>query len=219
MTEDEWRVEVELDDERHGFSLGERMRATNFDGVVRRRLGRRIIVTRDGSRLFAYADEEARAHEAAQVLTELIAAEELSGQVKVTRWHPVEEAWKDASAPMPRTPEELDAERDRHEQAEAREATEEGGPDWLVRVEAPGRTEAVELERTLEAEGVPVSRRWSYLLAGALTEDDANELGQRIRAIAPDGSDVSVEVNPSDLPTPLFVFVGAMLDRRRPADR
>lgn len=208
-------MEIELDDEQHGFTLGERMRATNFDGVVRRRLGRRVVVSRDGSRLFAYTDDEGRAEEARRLVSELIDAEELSGTVRVTRWHPIEEAWRDAALALPRTPEEREAEHARREAAEV----EEGEFDWLVRVETPGRGEAVELERRLQAEGLAVTRRWSYLLAGALTEEDAHAVAARVRAHAPEGTEVSVEVNASDLPSPLFVFMGAMLDRGRPADR
>lgn len=219
MTDDEWRVEVELDDPEHGYTLGERMRSLNLDGVLRRHLGRRVIVSRDGPHLFAYTDDETRAREAADVVRELLDDEELSGTLTVTRWHPIEEAWKDAELPLPRTPAEQEAEHARREAAEAQEAEAEGELDWLVRVSSPDRGEAVELERTLTAEGVPVTRRWSYLLAGALTEEDADALADRIRSRAAGDTEVSVEVNPSDLPTPLFVFVGAMLDRGRPADR
>ena len=38
---DEWRVEVELDEERHGFSLGERLRSHSLDDEARERLGGR----------------------------------------------------------------------------------------------------------------------------------------------------------------------------------
>ena len=64
---DEFRVEVELDDSEHGYTLGERLRAVDLDEDARRRLGPGVMVTRDGSRLFAYAssEEEARAAERA----------------------------------------------------------------------------------------------------------------------------------------------------------
>src|SRR5688572_22676991 len=56
VIEDEFRVEVELADEGHGLSLGERLRALDLDDEARERLGSRVIVTRDGSHLFLYAN-------------------------------------------------------------------------------------------------------------------------------------------------------------------
>jgi len=209
MTDDEWRVEVELDEEEHGNALGERMRTTDLNEEARARLGRHAIVTRDGPRLFVYADRETRAREAERLIRELVAADGVDARVALTRWHPIEEAWKDASLPLPVDADEREAERARRDAAESAEAEREGEFDWHVRLELPGRGEAVELEHRLEAEGVPVSRRWRYLLAGALTEERAEALAQRLRADAPEGTEVSVEVNPSDLPSPLFVFLGA----------
>jgi hypothetical protein len=48
------RVEVELSDEERGYSFGERLRALDLDDDARKRLGSRVIVTRDGSKLFLY---------------------------------------------------------------------------------------------------------------------------------------------------------------------
>ena len=36
---DEWRVEVALDEDQHGTSLGERLRSLDLDDQARRRLG------------------------------------------------------------------------------------------------------------------------------------------------------------------------------------
>ena len=213
MTDDEWRVEVELQEEEHGQALGERMRTAELDQEARRRLGRHVIVTRDGPRLFLYAEREARAREAERLIRELVAADRVEARVALTRWHPIEEAWRDASLPLPLDAEDQEAERARREAAESEEAEREREFDWHVRLELPARGDAVELERRLETEGVPVSRRWRYLLAGALTEERAEALAERLLAEAPDGTEVSVEVNPSDLPSPLFVFLGAGLGR------
>lgn len=214
MTDDEWRVEVELDGDEHGEALGERMRTTDLDEEARGRLGRHAIVTRDGARLFVYTDRVERAREAERLIRELVAADGVEARVALTRWHPIEEAWRDASLPLPADADERQAERSRKEASERAEAEREGQLDWHVRLELPGRGAAVELEHRLEAEGVPVSRRWRYVLAGALTEELAETLAERLRNDTPQGTEVSVEVNPSDLPSPLFVFLGAGLDRR-----
>jgi hypothetical protein len=202
---DEWRVEVELEDL---DAFQERLATRELDDEVRKRLGGRVIVTRDGSRLFLYASSEEAAREAERVVRELAEAEDVHAEIRVTRWHPVEEAWRDASIPLPETDEEIAAERARHEEAEQREWQEEGEPDWEVRVELPGHRETVELANRLQAEGLPVTRRWRYLLVGAPTEERAAELADRIRAEAPEGSEIRVEANLSDVPQPLFVLVG-----------
>jgi hypothetical protein len=204
---DEFRVEVELDDDDHGYSLGERLRALDLDDDVRERLGGRVVVTRDGSRLFLYAANETQAREAAEVVRGLVDADELTAEIRVTRWHPVEETWKDASIPLPRTPEEEEAEYAAREAAEAEEAESEGEYDWHVVVRLPGRDEAVDVARRLEAQGVPVARRWRYVVAGVLTEERAEELAESLRAELPDDADISVEPNLSDLRLPAFQFL------------
>ncbi len=64
------------------------------------------MVTRDGSQLFLYASSEVAAREAERTIRELVEAEGLSAEIRVTRWHPVEESWRDASEPLPATPEQ-----------------------------------------------------------------------------------------------------------------
>ena len=74
IIEDEFRVEVELAEEGHGLSLGERLRALDLDDEARERLGSRVIVTRDGSQLFLYANTRESCAEAERVVRELLAA-------------------------------------------------------------------------------------------------------------------------------------------------
>jgi len=196
---DEFRVEVELDDAEHGYSFGERLRALDLDDDARKRLGASVMVTRDGSRLFLYADSEARAREADRVVRDLVDADELSAEISVTRWHPAAEEWRDASLPVPRTPEEEEAEHAARETAEAREAELEGEYDWHVVVHLPGRDEAAELAGRLRREGVPVTQRWRYVIAAALTEERAEELASRLRSELPKDADVRIEVDLSDV--------------------
>jgi hypothetical protein len=105
--EDEWRVEIELDDADHGFSLGERLRAFDLNDDVRERMGGRVIVTRDGSRVFLYARSENDVREAAQVARGLIEEDRLTAELSVTRWHPTAQEWKDIGVPLPGSPEEV----------------------------------------------------------------------------------------------------------------
>lgn len=211
---DEWRVEVELDDPDHGFKLGERLNSLDLDTEAANRLGDRVIVTRDGSKMFLYAGSEQQATEAERVARELLAGDELSAVVKLTRWHPVEEAWKDAAMPLPETERERDAEYERREAAEEREAEAEGEYDWELRVELPHLRDTQELAVRLEEEGLDVTRRFRHLLVGAPTEERAAELGKRIEAEAPEGTKIYVEPT-AGIPHPFFVMLGAA-DLRSP---
>lgn len=209
MSED-WRIEVELDDEQHGYSLGERLRALDLDDEARKRLGRRVMVTRDGSRLFLYTSTEDGATHAERVVRELVSAERLTAEIHLRRWHPLQESWEDASVPLPRTDAERARERERLEDREREEVEAGGDYDWHVHVRAPGRAEAVELEQRLRDRALPIERRWRYLTIGALTEDQAGELASLIRDELPEAE---VGIEPSlDLPSPAFVLIRSWLE-------
>jgi hypothetical protein len=196
---DEFRVEVELDDAERGYSLGERLRALDLDDAARERLGAGVMVTRDGSRLFLYAASDSEAREAEQTIRELVEADELTAAIAVTRWHEVEEAWKDSSLPLPATSVEEQVEQAALEASEAREAELEGRYDWEVVVQLPSRSLAIDIARRLTEEGQPVRRRWRYVAVGAPTEDRARELAERLRSELPDDAEIGVEVDLSDV--------------------
>jgi hypothetical protein len=209
----EWRVEVDLDDEEQGFTLSERIRALDLDEEAQKRLGGNVTVTRDGARMFLYATSEEAVREAERVARELLEVEDVSGAVRVTRWHPDAEEWLDASVPLPQTEEQREAERRRHEAAEAAEASEEGEWDYEVHVDPPSHREAVELEEKLNAEGLPVRRRWKHVSIGAPTDEQAEEIAAKVRVMAPQGTEVTVGA--TAIQHPLFVFFGRALDRFR----
>jgi hypothetical protein len=197
--EDGFRVEVELDDEGHGYSIRERLRALDLDDRARERLGRGVMVTRDGTRLFLYAESGARAQEAERIVRELVESSGLTADLRVTRWHPVEEAWKELSVPLPATAAQRDAEYAAREAAESAEAEREGVYDWSVVVHLPGRGAAAALADVLAGEGLDVTRRWRYVVAGVPTEERAQELVERLRAELPEEADIRVEVDLSDV--------------------
>ena len=205
---DDFRVEVELDDEAHGYPLRERLRALNLDDEAQERLGENVVVTRDGSRMFAYTSTEAQAREAERVITALVTEERITAEVAVTRWHPVAEEWRDASLPLPATRAEEDREYEEREVAETEEAREEGAFDWRVMAEVSGRDVAGELARKLSDEGLPASRRWRYLTIGAATEERAEELAARLRTELGDDADVWIEASLDDVAFGPFQFVG-----------
>ena len=206
MQNEDWRVEIDLDDEEHGFGLGERLRAHDLDDEARKRLGGRVVVTRDGPRVFLYAGQEQEAREAEQVARELVAAESLTADIAVTRWHPVEEDWKDASIPLPETAE---GEREELRMHEA-EAEREGAYEWLVKLDLRSRAEAAQLEERLGGEGLHVHRRWRYVTIDVVTEEQANELGSRLRGELPDEIEIWIEAS-RDVVSPTFVMLESRL--------
>lgn len=127
--DEEFRVEVELDDDEHHLTLAERLRAVDLDDEARERLGSQVIVTRDGSHLFLYAATRASCEEAERVVRELLVDDELTAEVRATRWHPVEAAWKDISEPLPETADAIAAEES------AREARQAGEDDGIKKPE------------------------------------------------------------------------------------
>lgn len=100
MANEEWRVEVELDDEAHGLSLGERLRAFGLDDQARKSLGDRVVVTRDGSRMLLYATSESDAREAEKTARQLVDEDGLSAELTVTRWNPAQREWTDPAVPV-----------------------------------------------------------------------------------------------------------------------
>ena len=65
---------------------------------------------------------------------------------------------------------------------------------WEVRLELPSHGRTRELADRLEQDGLHVIRRWTFLLVGADSEDDARELAERLRNEAPDAA---IQVEPS----------------------
>jgi hypothetical protein len=193
VTDDEWRVEIDLDDEDHGYRLGERLRAHDLDDEVRERLGRRVIVTRDGPKVFLYATDEESARVAERVARELLEADRLTARITVTRWDPEAEEWVPVAAEG--------------------ETTREGRDDrphpyeWEVNLNLPSREAAAEVERRLGDEGLPVHRLWRRVTIDARTATEAEELADRLRSELPDAIEVWLEPSPDGLPSPVFVWL------------
>ena len=175
--------------------MGEVLLAADLDTEATERLGGRVVITHDGPRVFLYARDQngrrggrAGGQEA-----------DRRGRHRRTRGgHPLASRRGGPGATRPsRCPRPTPSTRPsalRHEAAELEELAEQGTYDWEVRVELPGHRETVALRRaTLRAEGLAVTRRWRYLLVGALTEQDAKELAARILEEAPEGSRAELE--------------------------
>jgi hypothetical protein len=207
---DEWRVEIALDEEENGATLSEALHHLQLDNEARKLLGGSVIVTRDGRFVFVYAWHEQSAQEAEHVVKNLMQDEKLVGEVRLMRWHPVADEWKDASEPLPDDEAALAQEMHEAEHEGSEEAHRYGEYPWEVMVELPHIRDTQSFAKKLRDEGLPVKRHFRYLLVGAPSEDKAIELGVRLEGEAPEGTRIGVRGNPDDMPPPAFVYLGAL---------
>lgn len=203
MGNEDWRVEINLDDKHEGYDFGERLRSQDLAEDARARLGKRVYISRNGPQLFLYAGTEQQAREAELVVRGLVVADDLSAEFAgVTRWHPVEQEWKDASIPLPRTEPEVHQELDHKEEAERTEVAEEGSYDWLVKINLPSAAAAKEIAEILDEAGHPVHRIWRWVTVDVLTEESGNELISSIQEALEGDAEIWLEGNLDDARSP-----------------
>jgi hypothetical protein len=190
---DDWRLTARLTDDGTRRLL-EQLREHEADDAVRHRLGGAVAVSGEGNVVYAYADTSEAIHEAEAVVRALLDEHGVHAEVSVDRWHDLAQRWEDESVPLPRTEAEREAERDRLEETEEAESRERGRALWEVRLELPSHGRTRELAGRLEHDGLHVIRRWTFLLVGADSEDDARELAARLASEAPDAT---IQVEPS----------------------
>ena len=155
----------------------------------------RLAITHEGEHVFLYADSAEAAEHAREVVEGAIAEHSIDGAVSVMRWHPLEERWEDASAPLPATEADRSAEHARLEELETEESQEAGHAEWEVRITLPTHHDARSFAERLRSEGIPVKQLWRHILVGANDEDDAAALAARLRTEAPAGSEIAAEGN------------------------
>jgi hypothetical protein len=100
MADDEFRVEVDLHESLHG-KISDRLRSLDLDDEVQERLGDRVIVTRDGERIYVYAQTADAAEEAERVVRQALDEERLQhAEVRRRRWNQAQLFWQDADEPL-----------------------------------------------------------------------------------------------------------------------
>ena len=192
---DNWRIRIELREEgsagtllgRLGLDLG----SDEARRLAKELAGQRLAVSRDDEVVFVYADAQAQAERARQIVEAELADEGIAAEIQVERWLPDEERW--SGEPRQETWEEEELRR--------------GYAPWEVRVELDSHEEAERLADELEQEGYDVVRRWRYLIVGAASEEQARELARRLHGEAEPGGDVVWEVAPQN-PFALFGGLG-----------
>ena len=191
MAQDDWRIRIDVEDqadtllERLGIDLGDEARE------LAKGLGEhRLAVTRDGDTVFVYASSAAQTEQARQVVqAELREAGLEARSIAIEHWLADEERWDDE----PETP-------DWEEEVASR-----GFAPWEVRVERESHDEAERLADELEAEGYGVVRRWRYVIVGAESREEADQLARRLGGEVEPGGELVYEV-PEGTPFAVFAF-------------
>jgi hypothetical protein len=194
MSDEDWRVEVELADAGAAQRLHSAAAANDLAEHARTSVGDRAVVSLDGPVIFAYATTRRNAEAATTALRALLDREGLEAKaLTLTRWHEAAERWEDPSIPVAADAHAVTAERAELEETERAEAAGETYPEWEVRVSLPSHRDAVAFAGHLAGEGLPCQRHWRYLLLGTWTEVEAEDLAARIRSDAPAGTTVATE--------------------------
>jgi hypothetical protein len=190
---DDWRIRIDLEEE-HAESLLERL---GLDlGSEARELakdleGRRLAVSRDDDTLFVYAGSRAEAERAREIIEAELREADLEGRVgTIEHWLADEDRWDDEP------PERFEAER---------EVLEHGLAPWEVRIEASSPEEAERLAKQLQDEGLGVLRRHRYVIVGATSEDEAQELAKRLHGVPEASGQLVYEALPQN---PFAIFGG-----------
>lgn len=190
---DDWRLRIRLPEPGRGRLLAENLTARELDHELTQALADRAAVSHDEDDVFVYAGTRQDAEGATELARSVASQHGWEVETELARWHSEAEEWEPPDTPLPSTPGQLAAEHAERIEHEREEVQQQGYPEFEVRVQCPSRGQAVELQEHLRAEGIPSLRRWRYVLVGALDEDAAAALAQRISSEAPAGAVVRTE--------------------------
>jgi hypothetical protein len=190
---DDWRLRIDLHEEDAAHKLLERLEALELGHDLKASFHDRIVVSRNGAEVFCYAGTREQVERAEKLIRSLADKHGWQLDCDLKRWHPSEEEWEDPDKPLPDSDAERMAERVRLMERERQEAEARGYPEFEVRIECASHHDAMQFVDKLREEGLSPVHRWKYLLVGALDEDSANALAERLRAEAPPGSEVTAE--------------------------
>ena len=211
---DDWRIEVGFDEAGHIESLVDRLEAGKLEHELSNAFHDRVIVSREGDKVFLYAGAREQAEAARDQVLALAQKHAWKLDVDLEHWHPVAEEWEDPAVPLPSGDAAMKAEHDEMIAAERRQTKEGGHPEYEVRVDLPSFHEASRFAETLRSENLPVVHRWRFLLIGVPDEDSGKQLVERTQEQAPPGSKVSLEgtwaLAYAERPPNPFAFLGGL---------
>ena len=191
MARDDWRIRIELEDEHaHGFleRLGLDM-CSRAKELAQELKAERLPVTRDGDTLFVYASSGPEAERARAVIQVELEEAGMAAHARIEHWLDDEGRWDDE-------PEQPDVEE---------ELVSRGFAPWEVRVDLASHEQADALSDQLESEGFDVVRRWTYLIIGTNSREEAAALAERVHGEVEAGGELVWEVMPQN---PFAVFGG-----------
>jgi hypothetical protein len=188
---DDWRLRIELGSEgAHGFLGVLGLVDTDADELADRLRDDRLAVTRDEDTVFVYAASQAQLERARPAIEAELAKLELRPDlVRQEHWLEAEDRWDDE--PPGQTTEE--------------ETAAHGYAPWEVRIPCRSHREAKELALRLEADGHGVVRRWSYVIAGTATREEAEALAAGLHGEVEPGGELVWE---SPRRNPFVIFGG-----------
>lgn len=212
MSED-WRLRIGLHESGLAHELTERLAASELEHDLEQAFHDRVVVSRDGTEVFCYADTREQAERAEALIQSLAGKHRWHVDAELRRWHPASEEWEDPDEPLPRSDAQQAAESAELLAKERREAAAQGYPDYEVRVQCSSHRQTVGLAEQLRREGLPCVRRWTYVMIGAPDEVSARALAERLRHEAPAGCAVIAEGNMRAVlegrpPNPFAIFGG-----------
>ena len=195
MAQDDWRIRLDLEGgtvdgllDRLGLDLSLEARE-----LVEELKEHRLAVTRNDDTIFVYASSATQAEQARKILEAELAEAGLNAKAtRLEHWLADEDRWDD-EPPGPSVEED---------------AVARGVAPWEVRIECASHREADELADRLEREGHAVVRRWTYLLVGTESREQAEELARRVHGQVEPGSGLVWEVTPRN-PFAIFGGLGA----------
>ena len=211
---DDWRLRIELHDSGVAGALTDRLAASELEHDLESGFEDRVVVSRDGTQVFAYADSREQAERAERSIRALASRNEWKLDTELACWHPDAQEWEPPEQPLPQTDAQEAAERAQRLAKERQEAAEQGYPVFEVRVQCPSHELALQVARELDEEGIRSVRRSHYLLIGAADEDSASALASRLRDRAPSGCEVTIEGTGREVlqnaPANPFAFFGGL---------
>jgi hypothetical protein len=175
MADDDWRLRIELEEERGARGLLARLGGGDADHLARELEAERLAVSHDEDTVFVYAGSLAQIERALPTIDAELRELGLEPREIVSEhWLDEEDRWD--SEPPGETVEE--------------ETIESGYAPWEVRIPCTSHREARELADRLEHEGWSVVRRWSYVIVGAATREEAEELAGRLHGEVEPGGEL-----------------------------
>lgn len=176
MAKDDWRLRIELGEGR-SYPLLERLHLVKDDAdeLAEELRDARLAVTHDSDTVFVYAASSLELEKAKPIVQRELEELSVRPQAMITEhWLAREERWDD----QPGAP---DADE---------EIVREGYAPWEVRIPCESHAAAEKLADELEAEGFGVVRRWSYVIAGTGSKEEAEALAQRLHGEVEPGSEL-----------------------------